>query len=1026
MAGPPLQPLHIPAGLTVDQSTREEHVAVGQGNLANLNSRLTERLASEKRLGMKTISSQVVGESARSQGRRMFDHNGVPAVITGTHAHLWVEALGKWRSHGRVSEVRLDTIPAPGFFQATVEDVTYANGYYCLTYLADRDDGDRSAVAVIVDAETGQAALAPALFGSAAEVAYVAATSDRYFFVVYCEDANVTAHFIDTQDLAAGWADIAGGAPFKRVGDDRDGAVGRRFAVEQLSDRVAVAYVNDTAGTARITVKTFDQSGVISTATPPTFNDIVFELDLAGRSDDTLWLANMRADYVEVTALSPSTLAVTGTRATLDNLGDSDPSEVLTVIPNGVNTAVVVAQNQEPTDQIIIRGLAISGGGAVVGTGEQIVVNNVWIAARGFHVSGRSYLQVYCSDRNTGRSCAQQQIVTVDITDATRSEPWLRPVVVHSQGTSTRSAAIRAKTVQRADTGVWVTAVNRLRTPSTVSADIALYDFTTSSSWEPAPFQRATFMSGGVVTYLDGAATYEASILFAPPPAEVVTIEDGFMTAAIGYRYILLYEHLDATGAVTKSGLSEIASTASSFEDKKITLNLAPMTVSMRHGSKANTLRIGLYRTADGGKVFYRLDTIPFDGTQSTITYEDTVGDTTLKSREKLFRQPDFAGTAQDRRPPGPLHHLTAYNGFLVGSFGRTLYWTGQPVDGEGAWWNPLFQSSPLDDDITAVLPLDSALAVYTRRSVYLTAGEPPVDNASQGGIGALRRVSSDVGCVDQRSLCATGIGHFFLSDRGLEILTRGQTVEQIGHPVQRTLAANPVVSSAVLDAKNGLVRVTCAESEDGGTGAVSDQGVTLVFDVTLPGWVSVDRLTAVEGLKTSAQSGAFVQQGGAWRYAILQDDGTVWVERDEDDPHAYLDAGWVPHEWEPAFVRAGLQQQARCFNGVLLVERHSDAGLRIELAYGYDGELGGTSSLELKEWTSVETASNGRQFPFRPDDQKPVMRILVKELEPLNNDQPDLYGTGRGFTFVALSFDLVPIGDATRGTPLFNDAARK
>src|SRR5690606_6775728 len=166
-------------------------------------------------------------------------------------------------------------------------------------------------------------------------------------------------------------------------------------------------------------------------------------------------------------------------------------------------------------------------------------------------------------------------------------------------------------------------------------------------------------------------------------------------------------------------------------------------------------------------------------------------------------------------------------------------------------------------------------------------------------------------------SLLVTSLGVFFQSRRGIELLTRARTVEPIGEPVKYTLAAFPVVTSAVLDDRNSLARFTLAAGESGGV--VSGEGRTLVYDLTVKAWVSVDDVRG-SSASEAAQSAAQVYLDGAWRYAWLGADGTVYYERDPGDADACLDGtSFVETTWELPPWKLGLQQEQRAYEFVLL-----------------------------------------------------------------------------------------------------------
>ncbi len=280
--------------------------------------------------------------------------------------------------------------------------------------------------------------------------------------------------------------------------------------------------------------------------------------------------------------------------------------------------------------------------------------------------------------------------------------------------------------------------------------------------------------------------------------------------------------------------------------------------------------------------------------------------------------------------------------------------------------------------------------------------------------MGLPRLLASDVGCIDSNSIVTTSLGIFFQSERGLELLNRSQQVEFVGEPVWLTTTAFPVVSAAVLDDRNSLVRFSMAESE--ADGFVSGDGVDLVFDLSVRAWVSVDQKRGSTASQP-AQSACVVQYDDAWRYAWLGADGFLYVERDADDPSAYLDGtSWVTAEYETAPFKVGLQAEQRVYEMELLFERYSAAGLEIEAANDYGAYSAVTAD---KAWTDAYL-SGLNQVSFRPKPRGMSVQLRVRDVAPVS------LGNGRGFTFVGISADVAAEQRLTRGTHRIAGGARR
>ena len=335
---------------------------------------------------------------------------------------------------------------------------------------------------------------------------------------------------------------------------------------------------------------------------------------------------------------------------------------------------------------------------------------------------------------------------------------------------------------------------------------------------------------------------------------------------------------------------------------------------------------------------------------------------------------------------------------------GRDLRWSGQTVVGEGTWFSSIFQQ-PIDEDwLTAIAAQDGTLYAFTRRRIYAIAGEAPSDNGASGGLGPPRRLACDVGCIDPRSVVVTSAGIFFRSERGIELLNRGGSVVWVGEPVRSTLASYPVMTSAVLDSRNNLVRFTLAESEADGYAFGNSR--TLVFDLAIGSWISVDKIAA-----NTAQDAAIVCYAGVWRYAFVTSDGYVYVERLASDQEAYLDGRasgtWITMAAETAWFKAGGLQGKQILSHVLLLARkHTDLKLKLSLAYNY--EQGFRSA---RAWSNVEISGllNAgwpiTQLKHEAHNDAPCQAVRIRI-----EDAPDgVMSSGKGSTWIGLTLDIVP-----------------
>jgi len=230
---------------------------------------------------------------------------------------------------------------------------------------------------------------------------------------------------------------------------------------------------------------------------------------------------------------------------------------------------------------------------------------------------------------------------------------------------------------------------------------------------------------------------------------------------------------------------------------------------------------------------------------------------------------------------------------------------------------------------------------------------------------------------------------------------------------VQGTLASFPVVSSAVLDDRNGLVRFSLAASES--DGAVSGSGCDVVFDLALGFWQSVDIKTGSDTNQPS-QDATMLYVDGAWRYAWLGADGQVYSELLPTEDDAHLDAGaWITMAAETAWLKtAGIQGKQTLSHILVLARRHTDHALSVALAYNYEQTF-----RAARVWTYdqiQELLSAGwpvTQLKHEPHDDSACqsVRIRIEDAAPTSPDPEPAYdiASGKGSTWIALTFDITP-----------------
>jgi hypothetical protein len=275
---------------------------------------------------------------------------------------------------------------------------------------------------------------------------------------------------------------------------------------------------------------------------------------------------------------------------------------------------------------------------------------------------------------------------------------------------------------------------------------------------------------------------------------------------------------------------------------------------------------------------------------------------------------------------------------------------------------------------VTGMANLDEKVVIFTDETISITGGPGP--DPTGGGIPFdLTRVASNKGCIEPRSVVATAAGVFFQSTSGLQVLSRGMTVEWIGKPVRDTLLAYPTVTSAVEDAALQSVRFTCT---DGTT------SIILAFNYDVNAW-SVWELEV---------GGDHVLIGGtmhAGDYYVLTTDGGVY----RYDRNSFLDDGKsFPQSIEYNSIQAAEWQRVKrlTFQGEVL----DAVDITVEMTTDLSDIVGQTNTY------SAEAATKLNDLDVHVVDQK----CQAKGLKITGTDAST--SAGEGFRLTSLVWRVV------------------
>ena len=273
--------------------------------------------------------------------------------------------------------------------------------------------------------------------------------------------------------------------------------------------------------------------------------------------------------------------------------------------------------------------------------------------------------------------------------------------------------------------------------------------------------------------------------------------------------------------------------------------------------------------------------------------------------------------------------------------------------------------------ECVGITAIDDKVVVLKQRQAYVIFGDPGDATGANSTVAPPRLISSDVGCVDSRTIAEGPWGVVFLSARGFYKVDRGLQMEFIGEDVMQS-SKGQEFSCAVVVPDQSQVRWPIVSG--------SLEGSVLVWDYRVNAWTRFSGAPAahacvVDGVYHRLVD--FVQN-------VYREPVDSWGL---DTSGSSLSTGWVS--------LAGFQGYQR-IKEILFIIRHYTGRVVLNAYYDYD-----ESSFDTWAWWESEVAAfespNGRaQFRVKPSIRKcQSIRFDVRELTQGAEGQPVTIGRG-------------------------------
>lgn len=552
----------------------------------------------------------------------------------------------------------------------------------------------------------------------------------------------------------------------------------------------------------------------------------------------------------------------------------------------------------------------------------------------------------------------------------------------------------------------------------------------------------SSVISGGAHVSYSGSIISETGFVDMPSVNANTTGGPGSPNGS--YKYVAVHRYMDETGAVAYSRTSEVASVT--VVSKIIPVLVTPCAVTLRDAKAAKTFGAGftvdfrptvtteVYRTTAGGTQYYLVASnqagTPGTGLSTQLltvnangflSASDNLSDATLQSQPLLFRQPGTTNTPLDRYAP-PLSNIICQHGdrlFTTDPYGVRVYYSSFFVDGEAPWYNPLFSffvhggTGP----ITALVSMDGRLLVFKRDGIFIVDGDGPPEGGVAGNeFSPPKRLATEYGCIDQRSVVVTTEGVVYRSGRGIELLTRSLQVKWLGERVFELVDANPVVTGSVLDA-SGRVHIGLAVSRSNSSVQTAIDGIELIYDFPSDCWTSSVFTDNSGTLGRCVQDMCLADLYGYGETVCYADASGAVVQ---ESTATGLDRGsrYVTWALESGWIRTGQQTRQRISNILFLAKKVAGANHAIKMSLAYDYV---DSYTQQNVWEpDVINGLAIEELCIKPSRQQVLaIRVKIEEQAPA---VPISYptGTGLGTAVLGVTGEIAPMNGApfaNRGT---------
>ena len=375
-----------------------------------------------------------------------------------------------------------------------------------------------------------------------------------------------------------------------------------------------------------------------------------------------------------------------------------------------------------------------------------------------------------------------------------------------------------------------------------------------------------TYIGGGSLFVYDGTHVFENNFWEFPQIKVLKEIERIAGSAdAETVSYAFVFSSVDDAGDLHESA-TVLSDPISKAADKSVCGQIYITDFTRRELTEGSSARpqLDIYRTENNGSVLFKIQSIAFNATDRFITFVDDFKN--VIDKEQLLYT---TGGIPDNFTTGSISDMVLYkNRLMVASVsGRNIVLASKPLSQGFSCGFPLivpFQILIQDETekITGIEKMPDFLLCFTADNAYAVFGDGP-NAAGAGGFSGAKNIAPRQGLVPGGAHLSTSLGAFYVSERGLYVVTPNTQINYLGASVEDSFVANgESVKSLILDDDENEIRML-----------MESNSTVLIYNTFFNTWYQWDILTG-----NTANQKIVDQRIIDRTYLALQANGTVLI----------------------------------------------------------------------------------------------------------------------------------------------------